>query len=116
MNTNVPDEYQCMVSAYYPSQQPLSSVPGISLGQLLTDYAIESVDLLKIDCEGGEYAILEGSPADVLGRFRNIVFEYHDIDGGWARLETVKQRLRNEGFVLRMSRGLVTASRPSGQS
>src|SRR5580698_1469077 len=112
MNIDAPDELQCMVSAYYPSEQPLNTVSGVSLAQLLRDHVVESVDLLKIDCEGGEYAILESTPSDVLSRIRNIVFEYHDIDGGWARLEGVKQRLRREGYALRMSRGLVSASRP----
>jgi FkbM family methyltransferase len=111
MNIDAPDERQCMVSAYCPSEQPLSDVSGISLGQLLRDHAVESVDLLKIDVEGGEYAILESTPADVLSRIRNIVFEYHDIDGGWAKLESVKQRLRREGYALHMRRGLVSASR-----
>jgi FkbM family methyltransferase len=112
MNIDAPDECQCMVSAYCPSEQGLSAVPGISLSQLLRDHAVESVDLLKIDCEGGEYAILETTPTDVLSRIRNIVFEYHDIDGGWARLESVNQRLRREGYTLHMRRGLVSASRP----
>jgi FkbM family methyltransferase len=111
MNIHAPEEYQCMVSAYCPSEQALSVVPGISLGQLLREHALESVDLLKMDCEGGEYSILESTPADVLSRIRNIVFEYHDIDGGWGRLEGVKQLLRREGYALRMRRGLVSASR-----
>jgi Methyltransferase FkbM domain len=100
------------LSAYYPSEQPLSAVSGISLGQLLLDQAIESVDLLKMDIEGGEYAILESTPADVLTHFRNIVFEYHNIDGRWAKLECVKQRLHREGYDLHVSRGLVWASLP----
>jgi FkbM family methyltransferase len=112
MNVNAPVGSQCMVSAYFPSEQPLSAVPGISLGQLLKEHAMESVDLLKIDCEGGEYAILESTPSDVLGRIRNIVFEYHEIEGGWARLENVKQRLRGEGYALHVSKGLVSACRP----
>lgn len=112
MNIDAPDERQCMVSAYCPSEQPLSVVSGISLGQLLQDHAVETVDLLKIDCEGGEYSILESTPAEVLSRIRNIVFEYHDIDGWWARLELVKQRLRREGYDLHTRfRGLVFASR-----
>jgi FkbM family methyltransferase len=112
MNIDAPDEYQCMVSAYYPSEQPLSAVPGISLGELLRDHAVESVDLLKIDCEGGEYAILESTPADVLSRIRNIVFEFHSIDGVWAKLESVKHRLCREGYALHTRGGLVSASRP----
>ena len=111
MNIDAPDDRQCMVSAYCVSGQPLSAVPGISLGDLLRDYAVESVDLLKIDCEGGEYAILESCPADVLSRIRNIVFEYHDVDGFWTKLESVKQRLRREGYALQMRQGLVSTSR-----
>jgi FkbM family methyltransferase len=111
MNVDAPDEQQCMVSAYFPSEQPLTTVSGISLGQLLDEHAVESVDLLKIDCEGGEYLILEGTPSDVLSRIKNIVFEYHDVDGGWAKLESAKQRLHREGYELRTGRGLVWASR-----
>jgi FkbM family methyltransferase len=112
MNVDAPDEYQCMVSAYYLSDQPLSAVSGISLGQLLRDHAVESVDLLKIDCEGGEFVILESTPSDVLSRIKNIVFEYHDVDGGWAKLESAKRRLHHEGYALHTRRGLVWASRP----
>jgi FkbM family methyltransferase len=111
MNIDAPDECQCMVSAYFPSEQPLSAVPGISLAQLLQDHGVESVDFLKIDCEGGEYAILEITSADVFSRIRNIVFEYHQIEGAWTRLETVKQRLRHEGYALRVRGGLVSATR-----
>jgi FkbM family methyltransferase len=112
MNIDAPDESQCMVSAYYRSEQPLSVVPGISLGDLLRDYAVESVDLLKIDCEGGEFAILESTPSDVFSRIRNIVFEYHQIDDVWAKLSSVKQRLRCEGYDLHTRGGLISASRP----
>jgi len=112
MNIDAPDESQCMVSAYYHSGQPLTAVPGISLSELLREHAVESVDLLKIDCEGGEFAILESTPSDVFRRIRNIVFEYHQVDGLWARLNSVKQRLRREGYFLQTHGGLVSAWRP----
>jgi FkbM family methyltransferase len=111
MNIDAPEECQCMVSAYYASQQPLTAVAGISLEKLFQEYAIESVDLLKIDCEGGEYAIFESMSADVFSRTRNIVFEYHQIDGTWAKLESAKQLLRREGYALQMHGGLVWAHR-----
>lgn len=111
MNIDAPDESQCMVSAYYQRGEQLTAVPGISLSQLLRDYAVESVDLLKIDCEGGEFAILESTQSDVFGRIRNIVFEYHQIDGVWAKLESAKQRLRREGYALHVCDGLVSALR-----
>jgi len=112
MNIDAPDECQNMISGYLNDDQPLSSVPGISLGQLFRDHAVETVDLLKLDVEGGEYSILENTRSDLFSRIRNIVFEYHDIDGGWGKLKGVKEQLRREGFVLHTRRGLVTASRP----
>lgn len=112
MNIDAPDEEQCMVSAYHSSERPLSEVPGISLGELLREHAVESVDLLKIDCEGGEYEILESSPSDVLSRIRNIVLEYHQVDGVWDKLEKLKQRLRREGYALHARGGLISATRP----
>ena len=98
MDIDAPDESQCMVSAYFQSERPLSSVPGISLEQLFKDHEIESVDLLKMDIEGGEYAILQSTPSEVLKRVRNIVFEYHDVEEGWAKLESVKKRLPMKGM------------------
>lgn len=111
MNVDAPDDAQCMVSAYYHTAQPLRSVPGISLMQLLSEHDIDTVDLLKIDCEGGEYAILDTTPSEVLRRVKNIVFEYQDIEGGWTKLEKAKQRLRAEGYTLHTHRGLVSAFR-----
>lgn len=114
MDIDAPDELQCMVSASNRSGRPLSAVPGISLAEILQEHGVESVDLLKIDCEGGEFAILESAPSDALARVQNIVFEYHQIDGVWGRLEGLKRRLRREGYALSMHGGLVWASRLQG--
>jgi len=111
MNINAPDDEQCMVSSYRSNGQPLTAVKGISIAELLRDHAVETVDLLKIDCEGGEFAILESTPSDVFCRIRNIVFEYHQIDGALAKLKAAKQQLRREGYALHMHRGLVFAWR-----
>jgi FkbM family methyltransferase len=111
MNVDAPDECQCMVSAFCSEDQTLTAVSGISLGELLRNHSVESVDLLKIDCEGGEYAILESTPADVFRRIRNIVFEYHQIDGVWTKLESVRHRLRQQGYELNTRGGLIWASR-----
>ncbi len=49
--------------------------------------------LLKVDCEGGEYDILEGVPDEILGRIQNIVFEWHRVHDFETRLEAVLRRL-----------------------
>jgi hypothetical protein len=37
------------------------------------------VDVLKLDCEGAEYSILEHTSEDVLQRVRVIMMEFHDL-------------------------------------
>jgi hypothetical protein len=39
---------------------------------------ISHCDLLKVDCEGGEYDIFFHTPADTLRRIQRISMEYHD--------------------------------------
>ena len=62
MNIDAPAESQCMVSAYAPSEQPLSAVPGISLSQLLRDHAVRERRLIEDRlrgrriCDSGEHA------------------------------------------------------------
>src|SRR5580698_1280064 len=110
MDIDAPDEYQSMVSAHSGSEAT-TAVPGVSLGQLLGEHHIEGVDLLKMDVEGAEYAILEGMTSEIFSRIRNIVFEYHDIEGGWAMLEAAKRRLIQEGYNLHLHKGLAWATR-----
>lgn len=45
------------------------------------------VDLVKIDTEGGEYAIVLGSPAEAWAGVRRVVLEYHPVPGhSWSEL------------------------------
>jgi len=54
------------------------SVQAFSLADALAMLKIESCDLLKMDCEGAEYAILFSTPPSVLQRIERIVLEYHE--------------------------------------
>lgn len=54
-------------------------------------------DVLKVDCEGGEFDILINAPLATLARFRWIVGEYHTLSGD---IDTITRRLRGM-FALR---------------
>ena len=54
------------------------SVSSLSLVDALAKLGLGSCDLLKLDCEGAEYAILFGAPQPVLEHIQRIVMEYHD--------------------------------------
>lgn len=111
MNIDAPDRNQATVSAFGSNASRRMRVPGISLASLIESEGLTQVDFLKIDCEGGEYEILSTTPTAVLKNVHKIAFECHEINGFHEKLEAVKRRLENEGFVVEIRASLVYASR-----
>jgi FkbM family methyltransferase len=54
------------------------TVPCDSLENTFARLDIQRCDLLKVDAEGAEYAILFNTPEAVLAKIQRIVMEYHD--------------------------------------
>ncbi len=65
-----------------------------TLDALVKKYKIDNA-VLKIDCEGYEYEIIEGARVDILRKFKTITLEYHY---GYRSLEA---KLRKAGFKTR---------------
>lgn len=68
----------------------------VPLSSVLTE-AGGSIDLLKLDCEGGEYDILMKAPADVMEHIERIVVEYHDPEAVGRQLD-LAAHLTTTGF------------------
>lgn len=68
---------------YWPDTRELEKV---TLEQLGERFGFETIDLLKLDCEGSEYSILGGCD---LAKVRFVVGEYHG-DGRWNRFREEK--------------------------
>jgi FkbM family methyltransferase len=62
---------------YLEDRRPITKV---TLEEILESLQVNRIDLLKLDCEGSEYSILQHSPAVHDGRVRAIVGEYHGVD------------------------------------
>ena len=60
---------------------------------------VDSVDLLKMDCEGAEFSIIESLPATVLSRIDSLVMEYHSSPHS-AELLKLLATLEKSGFSL----------------
>lgn len=58
--------------------EPGLTVDCISFDEVLNSNGIEYCDLLKVDCEGSEYEILQRCAPETLRRVRRIVGEYHE--------------------------------------
>jgi FkbM family methyltransferase len=56
-----------------------------------------SFDLLKLDCEGAEYAIIRSTPPQILGLFRHIVMELHPPPPGES-VDATYDKLTSCGF------------------
>lgn len=61
---------------YLEDRRPIVKV---TLEEIMASLQVDKIDLLKLDCEGSEYSILQHSPAVHDGRVRAIVGEYHGV-------------------------------------
>lgn len=111
---------------YYPGQNALSHVGGMkhtfgtrfftkllfrggntkpivepvvakTLPTILAEQGIDSIDYLKIDCEGAEYDIFEGISDELFKKVKKIALEYHELQPG-QKVSKLVDRLKKVGF------------------
>ncbi|RYE21428.1 MAG: FkbM family methyltransferase [Sphingobacteriales bacterium] len=86
-----------------PNNHPLKNaantiaVNTITLKTIVEQHFAGAIDLLKIDCEGGEYDILYNAENKTLARIREIRMELH---GQAAQKTALLDHLRQKGFKL----------------
>jgi FkbM family methyltransferase len=97
-------------------------VPARTLEALLDELGAPRCDVLKLDCEGAEYAILMNAAPAVLARVDRIVLEYHEGLGPYGGADLARH-LSAHGFAvtLRPSRvraelGILLAERRGASS
>lgn len=72
----------------------------VSLDDVFEQNQIEKCDLLKLDCEGSEYEILQQCRPETLNRVRRIVGEYHKSCSAGQTGESLQRLLEIRGFVV----------------
>lgn len=115
LNVEVGEAGEVHASAHLYPEAERRCVPSVTLEGLLAAHGLSRVDLLKIDCEGGEYGILGAAPEDLFSRIENIVFEHHRIDGYEEKLRATLARLHSAGYRVRRQGLLVWATRAQGE-
>lgn len=111
LNTKVLDGNEVHASRYLYQDAEHRRIPSVTLAELFEEHQLDRADLLKVDCEGGEYDIFSSVPADLFGRIQNIVFEYHKIEGFETKLKGILNRLRSADYTLKVDRNIVSAYR-----
>lgn len=99
------------VSPYWYPEAEQRRIASVGLDELLDTHQLDVVDLLKVDCEGGEYDIFQDAPDAAFDRIRNVALEWHEVDGYRAKLKRVTNRLESAGFTLRKDRHIISAWR-----
>ena len=88
------------------SQQTGVIVPCITLSQAFERLDISQCDLLKMDCEGAEYAILFSTPEETLVKIQRIVMEYHDNVTEYTHAD-LERYLSEHGFTVQTHQNVV---------
>jgi FkbM family methyltransferase len=87
------------------TSRTVRTVSCTTLHEILTSQKLETVDVLKMNCEGAEYEIFESCSADDFERIRNIRLEYHDWGDAMRNGDSLAGLLTNHGYVIqRLSR------------
>jgi FkbM family methyltransferase len=86
-------------SAYWYPEAPKREVPSITLDELLDAHELTHVDLLKVDCEGGEYGIFTHASDEALARIQRFTMEWHLVGNATQTLRgAMVKRLGDSGF------------------
>lgn len=88
-------------SLVYGAQEASISVQTQTFEQALNDAGISRIDFLKMDCEGGEYAIFFTAPDSLIARISKISMEYHDLDEK-RNAAALRAFLESKGFSVRV--------------
>jgi FkbM family methyltransferase len=112
------DDREVHSSAYWYPEADHRSVESVSLASAMAANGLDRVDLVKIDCEGGEYDIVDSASNGTLARIGNLVAETHDVGPGTdTKRRRLRARLREAGFAVSEvsvtdRTGILTATRP----
>lgn len=75
-----------------------------SLQEIIDSNSVVKCNLLKLDCEGAEYEIIDSLPNEYFDKIDKICLEYHPIENSAMLLRDLKIRLDDLGYkVMEMS-------------
>jgi len=92
---------------YFRWRSPLvrRKVPCRSLGALMDEHGLRTVNFLKVDCEGAEYEIFRNLAPEHWGRIERIAMEFHELRPGDRHGELV-EILQRHGFHVEIRKPL----------
>ncbi len=77
------------------------SVESTSLQKIFDENKISSCKLLKLDCEGAEYEIIDSLPPECFDKIQNMAIEYHLADTKPELVKNLIAKIKNAGFKIK---------------
>src|ERR1700733_13516909 len=75
------------------------TVDAVTLERAIMQSGGVEVDLLKCDCEGGEYALINQLTPELAARIRNLSIEIHDLDAK-RNVKAISEKLAGLGYEI----------------
>lgn len=92
-----PDSHNhSLLESYSNGQGEAIAVPALSFADLRKKYKIKRFGLVKMDIEGGEYAVFDQLVPSEYEAIRSLIMEYHRIPE--RSFKEIEERLRENGF------------------
>jgi FkbM family methyltransferase len=82
----------------FEPQENFVDIDSISLQQIMDDHNLDSIDFLKLDCEGAEYEIIENFPKSRFPQIKKMIIEYHLADKKPQLLKNLLNILKSNSF------------------
>ena len=77
------------------------SVESTSLQKIFDENKISSCTLLKLDCEGADYEIIDSLPPECFDKIQNMAIEYHLADTKPELVKNLIAKIKNAGFKIK---------------
>lgn len=110
INYDASDAYSTSASLYgLDKSSDLVEAESTSLELLASRYELESIDILKLDCEGAEYDILYCLSDEFLNKIQIITMETHSLDSDTKNHQSLTKWLENKGWIVSSSGSKILA-------
>ncbi len=96
-NTEIPSVF----ADFSKENTQSTEVPAISLKKIIEQNQLQSIDVLKLDCEGSEYPILYNSPEEIWPLIKCLCIEVHEIDTATRNYKSLSAFLTNKNFKIK---------------
>lgn len=91
------------ISGFHENNSRKITVPCTSLTDIIQNNDLQSIDFLKMDCEGSEYDIMYHTDRALIRRIKKMMIEVHDLDKDRNNISAFNQYVQALGYKTRYS-------------